>query len=255
MKRNLKYAFVMMLIPAVLLFSSFNFKGENMQTLPIIKVGRNNKVFITKKPESLYVEEISLKELPKYLEKFKKEYETIVYFREGAFFEPEGEYDIHIKKVLDIIMESGISVKMGNDYLKEMGEVTDFVCHITPDKFRLGANKGETLVVAVIPEGEDKWMIFKSDLKSEKHWKENLAVDFGMIFHSNRMMSQKPNGENKAFNDKYMNKSAVHISVVINREYEWLFYYETDKMPGNVRSFVDDCAAMADLYIPENYNK
>jgi hypothetical protein len=216
---------------------------------PVIKAGKDSGIYLSADPLKLSDTKIDMADLPAELEKLRKKYGTIVYFREGAYQEPSGEFFSHVKSVLEAIIKSGLNIMLGDKYVKAFGEITNFTLHIAPDRFRFGIDKGVIFVYAFIPPGKDKWIIYKNELIERKFYEDVIARDLGMVFHSNRLGSVFPNKSEYVLEQEHMKKPSVHISVVLNGEYQWKSYYDMDEIPGNVLSFIDDCKALGRTYI------
>lgn len=223
--------------------------GQKMEYLPVIKAGKDGGIYITEDPMKIEDKKVEMKDLPAVLARLHKKFRTIVYFREGTFIEPRGKYLRHIRQILDKLELEGFAIKMGDNYLDRYGEITNFTLHIAPDKFRLGADKGGVFVYAFVPKGKKKMKIYKSGLKDPAVWKENYALDFGMMFHSNRIPSSEQKNRKIAFMPNEMKMPSVHISVVIDGKHEWMACYAMDEVPPNVQSLIEDCKMLGKMYI------
>ncbi len=226
---------------------------ENKQEFfPVVKAGKDGFVYLCENPVKIDDKKTDIKDLPAALARMRQKYSTVVYFREAVLPDPGTAYMSHIRKVLDTIAAHKFMIRMGDSYLEHFGEITNFALHIAPDRLRFGADKGEVMVFAYVPEGEKEMKVYKSDLNSEADWQKTIARDFAMLYHSNRLSSTMPNEKEKAFAEDEMDKPSVHISVVINGKHQWVSRYAADTVPGNIKSFIEDCRLLGGRYFLGN---
>lgn len=222
---------------------------ENKQEfLPVVKTGRDGFVYLCEDPMKIDDIKTDLKDLPAALARMRQKYKAVVYFREAVLPDPDPAYMAFIRKVLDSIAAHKFMIRMGDSYLSQYGEITNFTLHVAPDMFRFGADKGEVMVFAYKPEGDKDLKIYKSDLSSEADWKNTIAKDFAMLYHANRLSSTSPYEKEKAFAEGEMDKPSVHISVVINGKHQWVSRYSMNAIPGNIKSFMEDCRLLGGRY-------
>lgn len=229
--------------------SSCGKSDESIEVYPVVKVGKDNSVFISKDPHTMSVDKIPIEDLSKYLEEFKKSYSAVVYFRERMKSDPDSKYTAHIKRVLGIIVKSGMDIMFGEHYIHTVGEITDFIVTVSPEKFHYGANKEKVFVIRYIPKGENNITTFSTMDISSWIWKDKIEPEFKLLFISNRIESEPSRDADKVLDDEYLKKPSVHIKVVLNDEYTKSMYYNIDKVPSNVQSFIDDCQDLAKEYV------
>lgn len=226
---------------------------ENKQEFfPVVKAGKDGFVYLCEDPIKIDDKKTDIKDLPTALARMRQKYSTVVYFREAVLPDPDPAYMVFIRKVLDSIAAQKFMIRMGDSYLGQYGEITNFTLHIAPDMFRFGADKGEVMVFAYKPEGEKELKIFKSDLAAEADWRNTIAKDFAMLYHANRLSSTMPSDKEKAFAEGEMGKPSVHISVVINGKHQWASRYPLSAIPGNIKSFMEDCRLLGGRYFLGN---
>jgi hypothetical protein len=185
----------------------------------------------------LYVDGARLKPagLRPFFEKARQENAVLVLHREGVGRPPSEEQ----RQAMELLKDSGLELVDPVDAPSEWGPLQSFELEVTPDRFRLSAERGGDMLFAYLPDGGDKPLVYRF-----KGVGDAALQNLELLVSGNRVVETKPHEPDRAFDRETLAGKALHLRLSFGPRKSWQGWYEEAATPSNLENLFIGCRSL-----------
>jgi hypothetical protein len=186
---------------------------------------------------ALYVEggRLSNAGLQPFFDEARSQDAVLVCYREGVGRAASAEQVATIK----MLQAAGLELIDPVDAPSEWGPLQSFELELTPDRFRMAAQRGEDLLFAYKPEGADQPLVYRF-----KGVADAALQNLELLVSANRIVESKPHEADRAFCEETLAKRGLHLRFSFGPRKMWQGYFEEAELPGHFENLYLGCRSL-----------
>jgi hypothetical protein len=202
-----------------------------------LKISADGRLFFNREP-------IDLTELTGRLLQLKTDGRALVPYREAGRAKPSAD----VEAILEVLNATKVRLILPEEAASEWGELEMVEVEVAPHRFRLALAAHEPYFIGFTPKGASRPLVTHGPpLPEREKWLRATDV----LISADRVMETKTRDPDGAFREESLADRSVHVAVHYKGRPRWSSWYPAGQLPPNIKSFVEDCKALAVEIMPQ----